>query len=91
MKDFLDSYYKKSENYFKLIELFVSKGASENAVKQNIDEFVLYWTEQNKSGTKEKWGLQKCFDVRKRLYTWFRNSQKWAKPEKTWGNLKIDL
>lgn len=46
----------------------------------NIDiqkEFVNYWTEQNSSGSKMKWELQKTFDIKRRLARWEKNSKKW--------------
>ena len=37
-------------------------------------KFYLYWTEKNKSGTKQRWELEKTFDVRRRFQTWKRRS-----------------
>lgn len=38
-----------------------------------INKFVRYWTEKNKSGTKEKWEQEKAFEIERRLATWFDN------------------
>lgn len=41
-----------------------------------VDEknfFIDFWTEKNINGKKERWELQKVFDVRKRWATWQRN------------------
>jgi len=48
--------------------------------KQDIAEFVLYWTEPNKSGKKERWETEKTFDVKRRLLKWLDNKAKWSKP-----------
>jgi len=48
-------------------------------LEREIEKFILYWTEPNKSGTKVRWELQKTFDVKRRLRTWFENKQQWNK------------
>lgn len=70
-KDFFDK--KESFNY--LFELF-AKQVDRKILKVRFEEFVLYWTEPNKSGTKVKWEQQSTFDVKRRLYTWLKNSHK---------------
>ena len=64
MKDFLD-------NPERIIFLLREKGGDENIIRREISKFISYWTEQNKSGTKERWELQQTFDVKRRLGTWF--------------------
>ena len=48
-------------------------------VKSEIIKFIHYWTELNKSGTKERWELQKTFDVKRRLCVWLNNINKFDK------------
>jgi hypothetical protein len=48
-----------------------SCGAPEQLAKRELDVFIAYWTEKNKSGTRERWELQKTFEVKRRLATWF--------------------
>lgn len=43
-----------------------------------LNEFRSYWTEPNKSGTKEKWEMEATFDVKRRLRTWFKNREKFG-------------
>lgn len=43
-------------------------------LRKEIDNFILYWTEPNKSGTKVRWQLQPTFDITRRLITWFKRS-----------------
>ena len=39
-----------------------------------VRSFGMYWSERNGTGTKERWQLQKTFEVEKRLETWFRKT-----------------
>jgi len=57
--------------------------------KQDITEFVLYWTEPNKSGKKERWETEKTFDVKRRLLKWLDNKAKWSKPTVGKKNVSI--
>ena len=62
---------KKSEEFFnnnnsELRKLF----SNEN----DLNSFISYWTELNKSGTKQRWELEKTFEVEKRIKTWISRS-----------------
>ena len=54
-----------------IISLLTAKGMKEDIARREISKFISYWTEQNKSGTKQRWELQPTFDVKRRLGTWF--------------------
>lgn len=41
-----------------------------------LREFWLYWSQKTVSG-KERWQLERVFDVPKRLETWKRKEEKW--------------
>lgn len=41
------------------------------------DNFYAYWTEQNKSG-KERWELEKFFNIERRINTWISNKTKFS-------------
>lgn len=43
-------------------------------VGAEVEKFISYWTEPNKSGTKVRWELQPTFDVSRRLKTWLGRS-----------------
>jgi len=45
------------------------------------DAFLKHWTEKNANGKKERWQMQKTFDVNLRFRTWLRNDREWH-PEK---------
>jgi phage replication O-like protein O len=59
-------------------EYLVAKGIPENIVRREIAKFIAYWTEPNANGTKQRWQLQKTFEVRRRLATWMMNCQKFT-------------
>ncbi len=48
----------------------------------NKDAFLKCWTEKNKNGRKERWQMQKTFDVSRRFRTWLRNKEKWNTDKK---------
>ena len=39
-----------------------------------VENFIRYWTEKNKSETKMKWEMQQTFQINRRLLTWKKNS-----------------
>ena len=45
--------------------------------KDELQNFVDYWTEQNPKGTKMKFEMQKTFDINLRLKRWIFNSKAW--------------
>ena len=79
MLRFITSVNEKDENYDTLLNQLNNKGIDLNLASSEIDRFVMYWTEPNKSGTKERWELEKTFDVKRRLLNWFRNINKFNK------------
>jgi hypothetical protein len=70
------SFLKEPEE---IISFLVSKGLDREMVEREIKKFISYWTEPNKSGTKQRWELEKTFELKRRLNTWFGNSQKYNK------------
>jgi len=47
------------------------EGANKKILWWEIQLFHDYWTELNHTGTKQKWQMQKTFEVARRLQTWF--------------------
>lgn len=56
----------------------VAKGVAIDTVVRELKKFRSYWTEKNKSGTKERWQLQKTFELNRRLSTWMNNVSKFS-------------
>ena len=46
---------------------------------EDANDFLLYWTELNRSGTKMRFELQKTWETKRRLQTWLKNSKKFNK------------
>ena len=65
--DFLNISEKQEEAISKLL----GNGIPETIARQEVKKFVAYWTELNGSGSKQRWQMQKTFEVQKRLATWF--------------------
>lgn len=47
---------------------------TKQALWNEIRNFCAYWTERNSMGTREKWQMQKTFEVDRRLATWFHRA-----------------
>lgn len=43
---------------------------------EQLDAFCAYWTEPSKSGKKVRWELEKTFELKRRIATWTRRSEK---------------
>ena len=59
--------------YKDILEEF-SKGNDPAFIENEFKKFVFYWTEKNKSGTRQKWQQQQTFEVKRRLLTWLNRS-----------------
>jgi len=58
------------------IQELINQGCDTHTAHTEVLKFIEYWTEPNKSGTKERWQTEKTFEVGRRLKTWFRNYEK---------------
>jgi hypothetical protein len=63
----------------KIIQTLVGKSIPEEIARREIKKFISYWTELNKSGTKQRWELEKTFEVGRRLNTWFSKIREFNK------------
>jgi len=45
---------------------------------QHKQNFLDYWTEANPNGKKERWQMERVFDVKRRFSTWLRNHKRWS-------------
>ncbi len=64
----------------KYLEELVVKGAPRDQLRKEAIKFATYWTEKNNSGKKERWELQKTFEVGRRLATWLSRSNSSQNP-----------
>lgn len=74
-------FFLKGRFYEEYLALF-SKTSPEELVSREFDKFILYWTEPNGSGTKQRWQQQSTFDVKRRLITWFGKVNTFTKTSK---------
>jgi len=82
-----EDFFTNDSTQEKLIDYYVGlHNVSRKDVREEIDKFVNYWTELNKSGTKQLWETKPTFEVQRRLTTWFGNIDKFgskkSKPSK---------
>lgn len=67
-KEFFDGKVDEMLDIFKK-----SSSLSEDLLRNEFRKFILYWTEPNKSGTKQRWQQQTTFELKRRLATWLGN------------------
>lgn len=58
------------------LEKIIARGLSQSE-RAEISKFVSYWTEPNKSGTKQRWEMEKTFDLNRRIRTWFDRASRY--------------
>jgi len=62
-----------------IIQTIIEKtNAPEDLVRQEIDAFIVYWTEPNSTGSKLLWQKQPTFEVTRRIATWLRNKKQFS-------------
>jgi len=82
-KEQAEAFFTEINNQELVIQkILEQKGVYEPLIRQNIEDFVLYWTEPNKNGTKQRWELEKTFEVFRRLRTWFARSKTYKNPSR---------
>jgi hypothetical protein len=52
-------------------------------VGKEIAKFVEYWTELNKSGTKQRWEQEPTFEIKRRLKKWLSNVKQYSQNKLT--------
>ena len=67
-KDFFNN--KSSPYRTEARKLLITSGLDEQTADSELEKFISYWTELTKSGNKQRWELEKTFEVKRRLATW---------------------
>jgi Helix-turn-helix domain len=70
-KEQAEDFFSNPEKQEQLIEAMVSKGLDSPLVKKELRKFIDYWCELTRDGRKKRWELEKTFQVKQRLVTWF--------------------
>lgn len=77
-KSFLEIFEEKILKDEEFLEKIKTKFEIENeSLKSSAENFLIYWTEKNQNWRKEKWQMQKTFDIQKRFFMWLSNEKKW--------------
>ena len=79
-----------NKNTLSKSEKFKSEVFSYNYPKSMLESFYDYWSEPNKSKTKERWELQPTFEISRRLKTWAKR-EKSFKPKQTMSKIDMHL
>lgn len=61
------------------VQMGIALGLDKERAVDEFKRFYLHWTEKSPKGRKARWEMEKTFDVKRRLYTWFSNRVKWDK------------
>jgi hypothetical protein len=64
---------KNPELAQEFIKVGIGLGLSKKVAIEEFQRFLLRWTEKSPKGRKYRWEMEKTFDVKRRLYTWFNN------------------
>ena len=69
-KDRAKDFFLKGESYEKALLFLTDKGVPEMSARKEFDKFISYWTESNSTGKKQRWEMEKTFEVNRRLGLW---------------------
>jgi hypothetical protein len=73
----MDSEYRK-----KFFNEMINKGLNDEEVRKETLKFISYWTEPTKSGNKQRWEIEKTFEIGRRLATWFSRTRNFQNNKK---------
>ena len=79
-----------NKNTLSKSEKFKAEVFSYDYPKSMLESFYDYWSEPNKSKTKERWQLQPTFEISRRLKTWAKR-EKSFKPKQTMSKIDMHL
>ena len=81
-------FFTSDSSQEELVTRFKEKGYEENLVRKEIKKFVSYWTEPNSTGKRQRWQMEKTFELSRRLSTWLgkagNQQQSFIKPSQQW-------
>lgn len=63
-------FFSLGESYQK-VRAYLAERIPPEIVDEELNKFVLYWTEPNSTGKRVRWEQEKVFEVRRRITTWF--------------------
>lgn len=87
-KKIANNFFNNEQDRNEKIDLLIKKNNwPEQSVKQEIAKFISYWTELNSTGKKQRWEMEKTFEIDRRLATWFSRAAKFAPEQSRFINL----
>jgi hypothetical protein len=87
-----NSFFVSLESQEKLVTAIAERyKINIDGVRQQISKFISYWTEPNKSGTKQRWQMEKTFEITRRLTVWFSRVKNYSRPSSNKGKTIIGL
>ncbi len=71
-------FFLKGKFYKEYFNLFLSESSPSQTgnLEKEFNKFILYWTELNSTGTKQRWQKESTFEVKRRLMTWLGRADK---------------
>ena len=70
-KEIATDFFLNLSKQLKVIESLKQKGIDEQLAKKELNKFLMYWTEPDGTGKKQRWEKEKVFEMNRRLATWF--------------------
>jgi hypothetical protein len=83
-------FFKKGNTYGQLMGYFEEKGASKKKISPEFEKFIMYWTEPNPTGKKQRWQMERTFDVKRRLITWLNNTIQFTKKKRSTKSINLN-
>jgi hypothetical protein len=85
-------FFENEEFRKKVISYFTEeKGVPVDYIGLEIPKFISYWTEPNKSGSKQRWELERTFEIKRRLLTWFSRAAQYQKEKSPKNKIGIAI
>lgn len=75
-------FVRSEEKQESIVSYLEDKGVNRELAVKEINKFLSYWTELNKSGTLQRWETEKTFELKRRLATWFGNVKQFSSVNK---------
>ncbi len=81
-----DLVVKKTTEFIEDVRLRLEGIVLTRSQANEIQKFVSYWTEPNKSKTRLKWEMEKTWDTKRRISRWMKNSIEWGNNQRKGKN-----
>ena len=75
-----EEFFNNNTKQLEVQEWLVGKGVPKEVAKMEMEKFISYWTEPDKTGLRQRWQDQKYFDLKRRFVTWFGKAVQFNKP-----------